>query len=234
MSGSQEPEDRVKWEDLDRELVRLGFKYHAFLSFARSNVSRLNVAVARAFYTALVAELAMHLSAPRVFFDEECIGPGDVWPTTLADALTNSVCLAAVCIPVYFSPNKAWCGFEWASMCALSDRRLPSRKYRSIVPMLFRSDPPLPDALTGKEGIQYEDFSAIAMSAPEDVFLTTVEGRTKIIKVVKRMKRFALHLVEEGKPPPPLEAEECEAYPFAAGTVKATRLPVFSGPGGPP
>jgi len=167
---------------------------------------------------------------PRVFLDTD-LEPGERWPQELIKKLCRSACLAAVCVPIYFSPQKEWCAIEWASMEALGAHRLPGYDYRTIIPMLCRNDPPLPRVFAAPDGIQYEDFSGNGTARPLARTLKTNDGRARITRVVRRVKRIAFDLVAAGKACSPADFVPPNISPFAREPERPVKRAEYSGYG---
>jgi hypothetical protein len=126
-------------------LVRTGYRYHVFLSYARAE------GVAEWTRNHFHPVLRQHLDAelpekPQIFIDEN-IESGDEWPEALKHALQRSRCVVSIWSQQYF--RSKWCLAEWKTI----QEREKVLGYRStqnthglVVPIMLSDPKDWPDA----------------------------------------------------------------------------------------
>jgi hypothetical protein len=160
---------------LNTELPKLGYQHLAFISYARARfkppANSTQFARARRpdplrkraelLKARLEEALAQTFHEPSVFSDAD-IPDAAAWETTLATALYRSVVVIAICDPVYFTPQKAWCAREWFSALAEHQRR-PSCNGRGVLVYATTQTPGggLYPAWAHANGLQAVDLSAM-------------------------------------------------------------------------
>jgi hypothetical protein len=177
-------------------LRRRGVEYLAFLSFARDRPPKELVRQAERVKEALEQELGYFVDRPAgkglVFFDDEALKGGDYIDGNLGCSLCKSVCVVAVCAPVYF--DRSYCGREWAAMEQLGARRFPNAPRKPIVPVLLRKPDPLPPVFVGERAIKYYDISQDSVA--RNYFKGAKFGDLIRNAIVPRVKEFAEALVD--------------------------------------
>jgi hypothetical protein len=165
-----------------------GYKYHCFISWPRTQSSDITEC-ARTLHSAIQERLASIFPDPKVFLDEAEIVVGDDWGRRLSTELCRSICMVAICAPIYYHPRHRWCGLEWAAMEALSDRRLAGEDYKAIIPIMVRKSDSLPRALSR---IQHIDCSQITLKGRK--YYKYMDFRAKVEQVVQRVREVALEV----------------------------------------
>jgi hypothetical protein len=132
--------------------------------------------------------------------------------------------MVAICAPIYYHPEHAWCGREWAAMDGLSRRRLENAPFRAIIPIIMRERDNLPEPVAAT---QYVDFSREAVQGRR--FYSTREFRAKMVQVVDRIEQVARVIVGSGM------RANCDAFvipeesAFAATEIKPQQFPFRGG-----
>ncbi|HEY2911782.1 MAG TPA: toll/interleukin-1 receptor domain-containing protein [Candidatus Angelobacter sp.] len=163
-----------------------GYKFHCFISWPHTINPEITES-ARYLKMAILERLAAVFPTPAVFLDESAMVGGDDWEKKLKHGLCRSVAMVAVCAPIYYHPQHRWCGREWAAMQLLSDYRLRTAEYTSIIPVLVRKSTPLPTAVSR---IQHIDISNVTLQGRR--YYNNREFREKIEQIVQRVRTIAM------------------------------------------
>lgn len=188
--------------ETQRWLSESGFRNHAFISWPHSP-SRYMKKFAARLKDGLLERLFEQVAGPQIFLDLDSIPPGAEWDPVLKEELCRSVVMVAVCAPIYFHPDHAWCGLEWAAMSDLSDRRLGGPKYRAIVPVIVSDVGNLPDDFKKD---QYIDVSTERVRASN--FLRSQGFRELVDRIVAHIETVAVELHRRDA------WSECDTYEF--------------------
>jgi hypothetical protein len=159
---------------VDQWLQNAGYEYHCFISWPHTKDTDVSDC-AKYVKDRIEQSLASLVPNPKVFIDETGITVADDWEETLGRALCRSVAMVAICTPMYYHREHRWCGIEWATMHALSAKRLPGKNFKAIIPLLARKSDPLPQAV---QKVQYADLSKILTRSRR--FHTTNEFRERM------------------------------------------------------
>ena len=168
--------------------LRESYEYQCFVSWPHT-IDPDITNCARAMQTTIRGKLGKSFSKPAVFRDESERIAGDEWEKKIPRALCRSICMVAICAPIYYHPEHPWCGLEWAVMENFSSTRLCGKDFKAILPVMVRMSDPLPRAVSK---IDRFDVSRVAtmgqryFSYPE--FLATIE------KIIARIERIAEEL----------------------------------------
>jgi len=187
---------------VDQWLQQAGYEYHCFISWPHTKDTDVSDC-AKYVKDRIEQRLASLVPNPKVFIDETGIIVADDWEKTLGRALCRSVAMVAICTPMYYHPAHRWCGLEWATMQALSAKRLPGNNFKAIIPLLARKSDPLPQAVAKK---QYIDLSRNLTLGRR--FYTTNEFRERMQTVIERIDEIAVALEANQSVP------QCERFRF--------------------
>ena len=172
--------------DIEQWLVKAGYQYHCFISYPRVPNKEI-VECAQRVKEAIENDLALSVSDPKVFLDESSIQGGTDWEGKLNEALCRSVSMAALCAGIYYHPKHKWCGLEWAAMDYLCERRLPGSNLRTIIPLIVKVEPSIPEVVLKTQCI---DISRVLLQGRR--YFTTKEFRVRIREVVSHIEAVAL------------------------------------------
>lgn len=200
-------------ETTERWLKGAGYEYHCFISWP-STVNSYMGQFAGALKESLTEELAFQITEPRVYLAPRDIAPGTQWESDLKEALCGSICMVALCIPVYFHEKHRWCLLEWASMEELTQRRLGSDKRGAIIPIVLSEMPDRPPALAA---LQHIDLSSQKLRGRS--FLRSQDFRSVAVKVVARIDEIATRIVSRKA------KAGCDKFDFP----DESRLPKYDG-----
>ena len=165
------------------------YRHHCFISWPHTKNQDI-ADCARRVKEAVESELGASFTDPQVFLDETVIQAGNLWRPTLQQALCGSMCMVAICAPIYFRSEHHWCGLEWASMEKLADCRLPkSAEYTTIIPLIVRKSDPLPWEAAK---IQYIDVSRLSLLGRR--YFSTPDFRVKVRAIVVHIEKVAEEL----------------------------------------
>jgi len=149
-------------EQMERWLWETGgYENLCFISWPHTDDYYIS-ACARRVQSEIRSRLADTFAKPEVFLDEASIQGGDLWERKLKKQLAGSLCMVAICAPIYFRSEHRWCGVEWASMAQLGECRLASDvTYTTIIPLMVRMVKPYPwqDNSKSESKIQCIDVS---------------------------------------------------------------------------
>ena len=96
----------------------IDYEYDVFLSYHRDRlILEWIIEVERRLNFWLGQELNRDA---RIFFDQDCIEVGDVWPESLQQGIRSSRSLVGIWSPRYF--QSAWCVSEWQSFRARAEQ----------------------------------------------------------------------------------------------------------------
>ena len=168
------------------------YENHCFISWPHTINSDITEC-AQTLRSSILENLATSVHEPKVFLDETGIAGGAAWELTLRRALCRSVCMVAICAPIYYRPEHNWCGLEWAAMDLLSSTRLQGAEFGAIIPVMIRKSDPLPKAVSR---VQYIDFSRVTIQGRR--FFKFPESRLKIQEIVSRIEQIAVRLWQSG------------------------------------
>jgi hypothetical protein len=147
----------------------MAFRYACFLSYRHSD-SELGRRAVNDFEQALKNELGLLLNIPDLqpIYRDERNQPGYLYNEVIAEALCQSVCMAMIYWPQYFSYESRYCTREYRAMVALEEKRLallPNAEHKLglIIPIMIRGrKEDLPSELRDKR--QFAEFSALSLS----------------------------------------------------------------------
>jgi hypothetical protein len=160
---------------LNAGLPALGYRHHAFISYARARLTSAGGTMAPNLHAGhdpfrartlrlkkrLEQELAQTFNNPSVFADSD-IPDSALWQQDLATALYRSVVVIAVCDPVYFVPDREWCAREWRGAEEEHQRR-PMVNGRGVLIYATTSKPGSSIYPAWAQQRQAADLSAIAL-----------------------------------------------------------------------
>ena len=172
--------------DVERWLESAGYRHHCFISYPKTQNEELTDC-AKQVKEAIEQDLSFLIPKPDVFLDDSTIRIGDEWKKSLKTALCKSICMVAICAPIYYHPKHIWCGKEWAAMERLSQKRIPAEDFGLVIPIIVRMSDPIPQPVSK---IQHFDLSRVTTSTRH--FYKTKEFKLKIRAVVERIEQIAL------------------------------------------
>ncbi len=177
----------------DEQALRdAGYEYHCFISWPRTKNSAITHC-AKTLKEEITGFLSQTIVEPKVFLDESSIDPGQDWARRIITALCRSVTMVAVCAPIYYRPEKPWCGREYAAMWELSKVRLPGSDRAAVIPVITRLSDPLPEKV---EHIQYVDISTNIMRSRNP--FNDDEGYRKLMAICTNVEKIAVAVARAG------------------------------------
>jgi hypothetical protein len=146
--------------EIEQRLKEAGYKHHCFISYPRVPNKEV-VKFVRRVREAIRGELSLSVNNPSVFLDES-IETGSRWKPTLKEALCQSLTMVAICAPIYYHPERPWCGLEWATMEELKRRRLPHHdELGTIIPIILREAQHQPKIVSDIQWINISNESLV-------------------------------------------------------------------------
>ena len=184
----------MKPHEIHEWVTQAGYEHYCFISWPHAG-SRFLQEVATRLHDELEDTLKEKVNQPSVFLDRRDIPPGAKWEELLGRDLCHSLCMVALCMPVYFSPDRAFCGREWAAMEVLGDHRFKDPKASAIVPVLVSSVDRLPKAVQkyqyiditkertrGRKYFKSDDFDEVVWKISERVWAAATAVAERRVK----------------------------------------------------
>lgn len=198
---------------IEQWLQQAGYEYHCFISWPHTENKEITDC-AKYIRDATANGLAMSVPSPKIFLDETSIIAGSDWPLSLRHALCRSIAMVAICAPIYYHPAHSWCGLEWAAMEMLSQNRLPTEPFKTIIPISVRTADTLPNAVSR---IQCIDLSSVTIRGRR--YYNTQEFKLKVEQIVANIECIATALMRHQAKP------NCDAFSFPAASAFADYQP---------